>query len=129
MEETDKKIKKFFFSLLIVIPIFLIVSSQIFLKIGSKFVKIENFNFLDFLNIFIILSLLCLFLRSVVWLSLFRKFDLTFIYPLTSISYIIMLIISVTFFNDTYTIGKVLGVLLIPIGLLLIGSAKKEKKN
>lgn len=125
----EREVKKLHL-LLIVIPIFLVVLGQTFVKIGSQYVSIQIFNLFDFLNIFIILGWLCLILRSIVWVLLLREFDISFIYPLISVSYIFILIVSVTFFNDSYTIGKVIGVILISIGASLIGLVKtKNNKN
>ncbi len=124
--------------LVILIPISLIILGQIFGKIGSQFISIDNFNIIDYLNIFTIIAIVFLMLRTFLWLLLFRKFDIAFIYPLTSISYIIILIASVHLFSDSYTVGKVLGTFLISIGAYFISLSKgnnnknkinKEDKN
>ncbi len=114
---------------LILIPISLIILGQTFGKIGSQFISIENFNVIDYLNIFTIIAILFLTLRSFIWLILFRKFDISFIYPFTSISYVIILVISVHFFSDSYTIGNVIGTIFISIGIYLISSANLDKNK
>ena len=124
----NNEIKKSHY-LLILIPISLMTLEQIFGKIGSQFISFEYFSIIHYLNIFIIMAILCLVLRSFIWLLLFRKFDIAFIYPLTSISYVIVLIVSVHLFSDSYTIGNVLGTVLISIGTYFIGSVKMNNKK
>ncbi len=124
----NKEIRKSHY-LLILIPISLIALGQIFGKIGSQFISIENFNIIDYLNIYTIIAILCLILRSFIWLILFSKFDIAFIYPISSISYIIILIASVHLFSDSYTVGKVLGTILISIGAYIISSTKTNNNK
>lgn len=121
----DNKNKKKYY--LMSIPIFFIVLEQTFAKIGASYISITNFNVLQFLNIFTIISVFCLITRGILWFFLFMKFDLAFVYPFMSVSYIFILIISCILFNEELTVGKIIGSLFITLGVFFVSLGEKKK--
>ena len=114
---------------LILIPITLIVLGQSLAKIGASNISLNNFSISQVFNIFIIGSFICLSVRGLVWLVLMRMFDLAFIYPFMSVSYILILIVSYLLFNEVVTVGKIAGCCLISSGVFCIGLAEKANKS
>ena len=78
-----------------------------------------KFLFLLLLNPIIISGFISAFLASLAWMAAMSKFDLTYIYPMTSLSFAIVLIFGGFLFNEPITINKCLGVSLIIAGTYL----------
>jgi len=114
---------------LILIPVILMVLGQSFGKIGAGHVSLTGFSVLQFFNIFTIIACICLILRGFVWLILLRKFDLVFVYPFMSISYILILIVSCILFKEAITIGKIVGSFLITGGVFSISLGEKKTRR
>ena len=114
---------------LVLIPITLIVLGQSLAKIGASNIYLNNFSISQVFNIFIIGSFICLSVRGLVWLVLMRMFDLAFIYPFMSVSYILILIVSYLLFNEAITVGKIAGCCIISSGVFCIGLAEKDNKS
>lgn len=98
-------------------------------KIGASNISLNNFNISQVFNVFIIVSFICLLVRGLVWLVLMRMFDLAFIYPFVSVSYILILIVSYLLFNEVITVGKIAGSCLISFGVFCISLAEKDNKS
>lgn len=116
---------------LVLVLIIFTVLSQSFAKIGARYISLADFSIGQFLNIFIILAFACLAARGIFWLLVLRKFDLSFAYPFTSISYILILAVSHFLFNEPVTPAKIGGCLLITAGVFFIslGEANNRKRN
>ena len=48
------------------------------------------------------------------------KFDLSYAYPFTSLIFVIMLICGALFFEEPFTIHKLVGTILVVIGLFIV---------
>jgi undecaprenyl phosphate-alpha-L-ara4N flippase subunit ArnF len=59
------------------------------------------------------------FIASLFWMAAMTKFEITTAYPFMSIAPALVFLIGVLFFGEAYTIGKVLGLLLIILGIIL----------
>jgi uncharacterized membrane protein len=59
------------------------------------------------------------FAASVCWTMAMTKFELTTAYPFMSISPVIVFLLSVFILNETFTIGKVIGLVLIILGAIV----------
>jgi len=114
---------------LILIPITLVVLGQSLSKIGASYIYLNNFSISQVFNVFIIVAFICLLARGLVWLVLMRMFDLAFIYPFMSVSYILILIVSYLAFKEVITVGKIAGCCLISFGVFCIGLAEKDNKS
>ena len=79
------------------------------------------FHFL-LLNGWIISALFAAFLASLTWMAAMTKLPLSYAYPFMSLSFVLVTILSVLFFNEVMTIPKVLGLSLIIIGLIVSSS-------
>ena len=59
------------------------------------------------------------FLAGLAWMAALTRFELSYAYPFMSLSFVLVLVISVTFLGETLTLNKVLGVALIGIGTVV----------
>jgi len=60
-------------------------------------------------------------LAALCWMAALTKFELSRAYPLTSVSFVLILILSSVLFRESITTFKVIGVLLILAGIVVIG--------
>ena len=59
------------------------------------------------------------FIASVFWMLAMTKFELTYAYPFMALSPARVFIIGIFVLGETFTIGKVLGLLVIMIGIII----------
>ncbi len=59
------------------------------------------------------------FIASLFWMAAMTKFEITTAYPFMSLAPALVFVIGVLFLGETFTIGKVLGLLLIIIGIVI----------
>ena len=59
------------------------------------------------------------FIASVFWMLAMTKFELTYAYPFMALSPALVFIIGIFVLGETFTIGKVLGLLVIKIGIII----------
>jgi multidrug transporter EmrE-like cation transporter len=112
----------------IVITVFLTVYGQLVFKwrmemkgaIPSGSMSKLQYIFWAYLDPWIISGFLAAFLASVFWAITLTKFELSFAYPFTSLSFVLVLFLSSFLFKEPLTINKLLGVLLIFGGLFVI---------
>jgi drug/metabolite transporter (DMT)-like permease len=57
---------------------------------------------------------------TVFWLAALSRVDLSYAYPFASLSYVIMLAASWMLFDEKITLGRLIGTMVIGIGVLLI---------
>ncbi len=125
-QNMENHVKQYF---LIFVALILLILGQIFAKMGSDALSIDNFNVLDFFNFFIILGYTCLILQGLVWIFVLRQMDLSFAYPFMSISYVLVLIFSYFIFNEAITGWKIIGSSLMTIGVAIIYLGERGNKN
>ena len=53
------------------------------------------------------------------WLAAMTKFELSYAYPFMSLAFVLVLLLSVLLFNEALTVGKVVGVLLVMVGIAI----------
>jgi multidrug transporter EmrE-like cation transporter len=70
-------------------------------------------------------GLACYVLSTFTWLSALSKVPLSFLYPMLSLGYLIIFLISVFFLHEQYTHTKLLANLLIIAGIILLFWGKK----
>lgn len=78
------------------------------------------FVFRQYLNPWIISGLLSAFIASASWIAAMTQLELSKAYPFTSLAFIIVLFLSVFFFDESLTTAKVLGTVIILVGLYII---------
>ncbi|WP_298119853.1 EamA family transporter [Flavobacterium sp.] len=59
------------------------------------------------------------FIASLFWMAAMTKFEITQAYPFMSLAPALIFIIGIFFMGETYTIGKLLGLILIMIGIVV----------
>ena len=109
---------------LIISSIVIGAAGQILLKIGVN--KLGGFNInasgvRSMLKSYYILTGLLLFgISFLLWVKVLTKNDLSYVYPMMSLSYIIILIASRFLFNEPITVNKVIGISAIITGVYLL---------
>jgi drug/metabolite transporter (DMT)-like permease len=69
---------------------------------------------------FVFLGISLYAISSIVWLFVLKKFELSVAYPSLALTYIAVVLISVFFFKEPLTINKIIGVILIFLGVFFI---------
>ena len=113
--------KKFFYILIIILTIII----NLLTIIASKYIGVN----LDFSRIFIFwLSVLIITygLKFIFWFVLNRKFQLSFIYPILSLNYFFSLFLGKVLFQETITIRKIVGSIIIVFGVFIITMSSKK---
>jgi drug/metabolite transporter (DMT)-like permease len=80
-----------------------------------------GFLFRQLVDPWILLGLFSAFMAALCWMAALTKFELSRAYPLTSVSFVLILILSSVLFRESITTFKVIGVLLILAGIVVIG--------
>lgn len=78
------------------------------------------FLFKQFINPWIISGFASAFLASLAWMAAMTRFDLNYAYPFMSLAFIIVMVLSVMFFQEQLTWNRVLGTLLVVGGLYVV---------
>ena len=113
--------KKFFYILIIILTIVI----NLFTIIASKYIGVN----LEFSKIFIFwLAVLIITygLKFTFWFFLNRKFQLSYIYPILSLNYFISLFLGKFLFKEDITINKIIGSVVIVVGVLIITMSSKK---
>jgi drug/metabolite transporter (DMT)-like permease len=71
-------------------------------------------------NLYVVFGLLLYVTGTVFWLSALSRVDLSYAYPFASLSYVIMLAASWLLFHENITPVRLLGTLIVGIGVFLI---------
>ncbi len=112
----------------ILLTIFFTAYGQLILKWRLGFFNnipnslIEKLLFLTKLLIdpYIFSSFISAFIGSLTWMAALRDFELSKAYPLMSFSYVIVMILSVSLLNETFNLYKLLGSILVIVGIIII---------
>ena len=70
-------------------------------------------------NPWILSSIAAGFLAFLCWMAAMTKFELSYAYPLMSLSFLLVLILSAILFHEPLTVSKVVGVGLIVAGIIV----------
>jgi undecaprenyl phosphate-alpha-L-ara4N flippase subunit ArnE len=113
--------------LLLFIPVLIMAAGQVSAKTGSMILASSgSFH----LNIYLVMSYLFLILRGFIWIFIIRQVDLSTAYPVMSINYVIILIISAIFFDENLTPFNISGSILITSGIfILMYDSLTEKRD
>lgn len=110
--------------LLLMINIFMLVCGQVLWKVGMSKVHFQ-ISFKGIINTlfnpYILSGGIIYVFATIIWLYLLSKEQLSRIYPLQSLCYIVGALAGVIIFNESLTMSKVFGLLLIFLGAVLIG--------
>lgn len=111
--------------MLILLTIFnsvLMVTGQTLWKLGATGKEIHSLGQLLrlFLNPYVIAGLMVYAFASVLWIYILNKGELSYVYPIQSTAFIFALIIGTTVFKEQLTASKIIGVLVICLGVIII---------
>ncbi len=70
-------------------------------------------------NPWVLSGLIAALIAALSWMAALTKFDLGFAYPFMSLSFVLVLVLSVLFFREPMTVYKVIGMALIVLGLFV----------
>lgn len=113
-------------TLLILLDIILVVAGQFCMKFGIN--KVGSFNSMPmgqflikaFTTPIIILGIALYAVSAVVWIIILSKVDLSFAYPMLSIGYVLVLLVSWAFLGESINLIKILGIAFICLGIIFI---------
>jgi drug/metabolite transporter (DMT)-like permease len=71
-------------------------------------------------NLYVVFGLLIYVTGTVFWLSALSRVDLSYAYPFASLSYVIMLAASWLLFHENITVVRLLGSLIVALGVFVI---------
>lgn len=100
----------------------LMVTGQTLWKLGASGKELHSLGQVLrlFLNPYIISGLMVYAFASVLWIYILNKGELSYVYPIQSTAFIFALIIGITIFKEDLSLTKVLGVLVICLGVIII---------
>lgn len=108
--------------LLTIINSMLMVSGQTLWKLGASGKEIHSLAQLLrlFLSPYVISGLMVYAIASVLWIYILNKGELSYVYPIQSTAFIFALLIGTTIFKEQLTASKVIGVIVICLGVIII---------
>jgi multidrug transporter EmrE-like cation transporter len=74
----------------------------------------------------VLLGLLIYLLGTVCWMAAVAQKEISFLYPLTSVNYVLVVGASVLFFHEAISARRAAGVIVIVIGMILINRRRQE---
>ena len=105
----------------------LVSSAQVFYKKGSALLE---FNFMSIItNYNILIGLVLYGLGFLIMIYAFKHGEVTVLYPIITLSYVWVSLMSMYFFSEIINLWKWLGVMAIIIGIIIIGIGGKESKS
>ena len=126
----DKTMKKMMG--LVFFPISLAIFAEFLLKISvSSLPPLTGIASLPLVltkpGIFIGVGLLLI--SGLLWLVALSKFEMSFIYPFLSINYVVIMLGSQFFLNETVSVSRYISVLLIILGLIIISRSPYSESD
>lgn len=72
------------------------------------------------LSPWVMTALAAAFLSGIAWMMAMTKFEVSYAYPWVSLEFILMLVCGVLLFGESFSTGKLIGNLLIMVGIVII---------
>lgn len=114
--------------LLIVLYVIFAVGGSTLIKYGglSKVVSLFTIPIVHVsISLVSLLGILCYGLSFGLYILLLNKFDLSFISPVTiGVVYVLLMITAVIVFSEQFTLPKIIGCILILVGIILVLMSK-----
>lgn len=133
-DKSRKRGKNMAFALILVsICIVFTVVGQILMKYGMRQVgeittmqQLFNFNTILSMvtNLYIVGGVLCFGLMVILWLGAMSTLDISFMYPLASLVYVLTAIIALVFLHEDINLIRWAGIFLIVGGCFLVGNSQ-----
>ena len=67
--------------------------------------------------------------RSAVWLLLGKRYQLSFIYPILGINYVLSLVVGMAVFHEPFVLQRLVGAVIILCGVMLISFSKHRNES
>ena len=77
-----------------------------------------------FTNPWIISGLVATFFAGVAWMMVMTKFEISYAYPWMSLNFVLVTLFSVWLFGESYSLGKIIGVSVIVLGIIILAKAQ-----
>ena len=97
------------------------------LKIGEisfDFEQIVKMVLAVFTNVYLLSGMFSYGISIILWMMVLSKVNVSLAYPFSSIGYIITTVLAYLFFNEPITFQKVLGIIIICIGVFILTQSK-----
>ena len=112
--------------LILAISVLLAVAGQLFMKKGM--ILFGSFPISQlliklipiFLNPYVLMGLVCFGLSSIFWLVVLSRLQLSLVYPMVSVAYVLVAFASVILFKEQVSLFRWLGIIVIIVGVFLI---------
>jgi multidrug transporter EmrE-like cation transporter len=101
--------------------------AQVFFKIGMSRIPGKTFTELIVVAIrdqYVLGGILLYSVSFILWLLAIKYLELSFMYPMLSLAYVIVVFLSATFLKEEVHLSRWVGVVLIIIGAILVGLNK-----
>ncbi len=98
---------------------------QFILKLGSADVRTGDgiwATLLSFINIKISAAVACFVVSMVLWVFVLRKMELSIAYPMVSLGYVFVMLLSFYFLHEQLSLTKFLGTGLIVAGVVVLNA-------
>ena len=109
----------------LLLPLSIMLLGQIFAKMSGIHIGSGG----SILNIYTLVSYLCLISRGFLWIFIIRRMRLVFAYPVMSLNYILVLLVSYFIFNEEIVSTNLIGAGLISLGVILIGFGERHNRR
>ncbi|MDR1602778.1 MAG: EamA family transporter [Tannerella sp.] len=97
---------------------------QVFLKLTVEKTGAFRFAWAFFRNLLVnwnfLASGLCMAVASCLWMYMLKRYELSVVYPMISISYVFGMLASIYIFHETVSFVRWIGVFMIMTGVVLI---------
>jgi undecaprenyl phosphate-alpha-L-ara4N flippase subunit ArnE len=104
--------------------IFLLASSQVFLKLATLRMDKFSFTWTFFKNLLmnwqLAMSGVSIAAATIIWMYILKRFELSVAYPLISISYIFGMLAAIFIFHEAVPVTRWIGVALIMAGVVFL---------
>ena len=118
--------------LLILSSVSLNAFAQLFIRKGMLKIGEISFNFEQivkmvlavFTNVYLLSGMFSYVLSVILWMIVLSKVNVSLAYPFLSIGYIITTVLAYLFFNEPITFQKVVGIIIICIGVFILTQSK-----
>lgn len=97
------------------------------LKIGEisfNFEQIVKMVLAVFTNVYLLSGMFSYGISVILWMIVLSKVNVSLAYPLGSVGYIITTVLAYLFFNEPITFQKVVGIIIICIGVFILTQSK-----
>jgi len=110
---------------LLILSTVLIAVAESFWKYGSD----EITGIFSFLNMYVLIGFILYGISFFVLVHVLKSGELSSVYPVMSLSFVWAFLISLYFFNETFTISKIAGMTMIIGGVWIINGRSNTKGN